>query len=59
MRLYPKVSQGAVIYVLEKPVAKGKEKGEPINWNKVIDNTTVKLTGLATLYLIFSQVAAR
>jgi protein involved in polysaccharide export with SLBB domain len=59
MRLYPKVSQGAVIYVLEKPVAKGREKGEPINWNKVIDNTTVKLTGLATLYLIFSQVAAR
>jgi hypothetical protein len=59
MRLYPKVSQGAVIYVLEKPVAKGKEKGEPINWTKVIDTTMVKLSGLATVYLIFSQIAAR
>jgi hypothetical protein len=59
IRIYPKVKKGAVIYVLEKPSAKDKQKGEPVNWNKVIENTTVKLTGLATLYILISQVAAR
>ncbi len=57
IRIYPKVKEGAVIYVLEKPMPNDKQKGEPINWNKVIDNTTVKLTGLATLYLLVSQIA--
>lgn len=58
IKLYPKVVPGAAIYVMEREITKKeREKGEPLNWNKVIENTTVKLTGLATLYLIFSQVA--
>jgi polysaccharide export outer membrane protein len=60
IKFYPKVEPGATVYVMEKEITKKeREKGEPLNWNKVIENTTVKLTGLATLYLIFSQVAAR
>ncbi|MDP2188242.1 MAG: SLBB domain-containing protein [Sphingobacteriaceae bacterium] len=57
LRVYPKVTPGATIYVMEKEITKReKEKGEPVNWNRVIENTTVKLTGLATLYLLFSQI---
>lgn len=59
LRFYPKVGPGATIYVMEKELSKKQtEKGEPINWNRVIENTTVKLTGLATLYILISQIAA-
>lgn len=59
IRFYPKVSPGATIYVMEKELTKKQtEKGEPINWNRVIENTTVKLTGLATLYILISQITA-
>jgi protein involved in polysaccharide export with SLBB domain len=56
LRIYPKVTEGSVIYVMEKPLPKGKQKGEPINWNKVIESTTVKLTGFATLVILLRQL---
>lgn len=58
-KVYPKVSPGATVYVVERELSKReKQKGDPINWNRVIENTTVKLTGLATLYILISQIAA-
>jgi protein involved in polysaccharide export with SLBB domain len=55
---YPKVTLGSTVVVPTKPIKeKDKKKGEPIDWNKAIENTTVKLTGLATLWLIFSSLA--
>lgn len=55
---YPKVTLGSTIVVPTKPIKEGdKKQGEPINWNKAIDNITVKLTGIATLWVIFSSLS--
>lgn len=57
MRFYPKVTPGSTVYVMEKEITKKeKEKGEPVNWNRVIENTTIKLTGLATLVILLRQL---
>lgn len=56
-RIYPKVSAGATVYVSLKDMPKSaKEKGEPVDWNRVIENTTIKLTGLATLIILLRQL---
>ena len=56
-KVYPKVSPGAMVYVGLKDAAKEKrERSEPIDWNRVIESTTVKLTGLATLYILLDQI---
>lgn len=57
-KVYPKVTKGSAIYVVNK-VKKEKQlakEREPFNWNKFIENTTVKLTGIATLFLLFRQL---
>lgn len=56
--VYPKVRKGSTVYVVNKPLKekKLKKESEPFNWNRFIENTTVKLTGLATLYLLFKQL---
>lgn len=57
-KLYPKVTKGSTIYVVNK-VKKEKEikkEAEPFNWNKFIENTTVKLTGIATLFILLRQL---
>lgn len=57
MNFYPKVTLGSSVIVPPKIIKeKDKKKSEPINWNKVIENATVKLTGLATLWLIFTSI---
>jgi len=57
IRVYPKVPIGATVFVPEREAAKEKrEKGDPINWNRVIENGTIKLTGIATLYILLSQI---
>lgn len=55
-KIYPKVELGDQITVLNKKKkdADKKPKSEPVDWNKAIERTTVKLTGLATLYVILS-----
>ncbi len=55
-KIYPKVTKGSVIYVVDKVKKQKDEKTGRVEWNKVIENTTVKLTGLATLYILFSQL---
>jgi len=60
-KIYPKVSKGATIYVVNKPVKEKKVKKEsaPIDWNKSISDFTVKLTGLATLYILLRSVGVQ
>ncbi len=58
IRIYPKVTKGSTIYVVNK-VKKEKQikkESEPFNWNKFIENTTLKLTGLATFFILLNQV---
>jgi protein involved in polysaccharide export with SLBB domain len=60
IHVYPKVKIGSVIYTQykeEKEKSKKKEK-EPLDWNKVIENTTVKITGVLTLWILINQVVA-
>jgi polysaccharide biosynthesis/export protein len=60
-KIYPKVKKGSTIYVVTKPV-KAKEtrqKSEPVNWTTVIERTTVKITGLITLYLLLKTVSGQ
>jgi polysaccharide export outer membrane protein len=61
-RITPVVKKGATIHVVDKEVKiKAKEKTNkikdkvnkiPTDWNKVIQDITVKLTGLATLWAL-------
>lgn len=54
-KIYPKVKVGDKIVVPFKNDKKEKEQKPPkdeIDWNRAIENTTVKLTGLATFYII-------
>ncbi len=57
-KVYPKVRKGSTIYVVEKPVKEKtfKAKSEPVDWNKFIENTLIKITGLATVAIIFRQL---
>lgn len=56
-KIYPKVTKGATIVVNGKTVKdKDRKPSEPIDWNKAIENFTIKLTGLATLWLIFNTL---
>lgn len=56
-RIYPKVRVGDKIHVIKKEEKVKNEKNkEPINWNRVIENTTVKLTGIATLWVLLQRV---
>jgi len=58
INFYPKVNKGSSIVVPKKIKnnAKNLKESEPINWNKQIENFTVKLTALATLGIIFSNL---
>lgn len=53
-RVSPKVKKGASIYVIskEKKFKKEMSKKIPTDWNKIIQDITVKLTGLATLWAL-------
>ena len=55
---YPNVNIGDSIYVVSKPLKKEKIKEkEKLNWNGAIENITIKLTGLATLFVILSNMS--
>ncbi len=57
-KVYPKVEKGSTIYVVnkEKKPEEIKKEREPFNWNKFIENTTLKVTGLATLIILLRQI---
>ena len=52
---FPKVKRGDRIDVAVK-IEKIESEKEPTDWNRVIENLTVKLTGLMTLYLLTQKV---
>ena len=54
VRIYPKVNKGNSIYVNSK-VKKGEVNRIPTDWNKVISDITVKLTGLATVWALLTR----
>jgi polysaccharide biosynthesis/export protein len=59
-RVSPKVKKGSSVYVISKEKkAKNSFKDRvnkiPTDWNKVIQDITVKLTGLATLWALINQ----
>ena len=61
IKSFPKVPKGSIIVVPRKKISEEKKKkeSEPMNWNKAIENTTIKLTGLATLWLIFTNLVKK
>ncbi len=55
----PKVNAGSEIFFQPAPMkAKKSESGEKkeTDWNRVIENFTVKLTGIATLWVLLSRL---
>jgi hypothetical protein len=59
-RVSPKVKKGSSVYVIsQEKKAKSSFKDRvnkiPTDWNKVIQDITVKLTGLATLWALINQ----
>lgn len=52
--LKPKIEKGDLIIVKSKPEKVKREKTERVNWNRVIENLTVKITGITTLYILLS-----
>lgn len=57
-KVYPKVTKGCTIYVVnkEKKEKEMKKESEPFNWNKFVENTTLKVTALATFFILLNQV---
>jgi hypothetical protein len=57
-KIYPKVTQGSEVVVMYKPEKADKSKRTPVDWNKVIENTTIKVTGILTLWLLIDRIVA-
>jgi polysaccharide export outer membrane protein len=56
-KIYPKVKKGSVVYVIPKPEKVKKTRpSDPVDWNRAIENVTIKLTGLATLVILFQTI---
>lgn len=56
--LYPKVTEGSTIYVVEK-VKKEKnltKQKEPFDWNQFVEKTMIKVSGVLTIYLLLKQL---
>lgn len=54
----PKVKAGSEIFFQVSPKKKVKDESNktPTDWNRVIENVTVKLTGIATLWVLLSRI---
>ena len=54
----PKVKAGSEIYFQPSPKKAEKNDNEkkPTDWNRVVENFTVKLTGIATLWVLLSRI---
>ena len=52
----PKVKNGDQIIVNYKKQKKKNPKDEKIDWNNSIENFTIKLTGLATLWILLDRI---
>ncbi|MEN9523759.1 MAG: hypothetical protein RL065_2136, partial [Bacteroidota bacterium] len=54
--LYPKVNMGSKIYVPLKANRSKDTNGNPIDWNRVIENTTVKITAVLTVIILAQRI---
>jgi protein involved in polysaccharide export with SLBB domain len=54
-RIYPKVSMGSKIFVPAKPVKVHKNNESTVDWNRAIEGTVVKLTGVLTLLVLVAN----
>jgi len=54
----PKVKAGSEIFFQPSPNKSAKDEIQkvPTDWNRVIENFTVKLTGIATLWILISKI---
>lgn len=59
LKIYPKVRKGSSIIVVKKDKRQNdlndREK-TPIDWNKAIENGTIKMTALITLYILIQRI---
>ena len=56
-RVYPKVHDGSNIVLYYRDAKfNNNNKSAPIDWNKAIENFTIKVTGLLTLYLLITKL---
>jgi protein involved in polysaccharide export with SLBB domain len=54
--VYPRVKKGSQIKVMYKPKKADKAERKPVDWNRVIENTTLKITALLTVWLLITRV---
>ena len=50
--MYPKVTNGSTIKVTEDVKIK-RVKSKPVDWTKIIESTVTKVTGIASLYILY------
>jgi polysaccharide biosynthesis/export protein len=53
---YPVVHEGTSIYVESEPISTTQAKSLPIDWTAVIEDITIKLTAVASLYFLLERV---
>ena len=53
----PKVKKGAIVKVVTKEKKKKELNENPIDWNKAIENTMLKVTAILSLYLLVDRLA--
>ncbi len=54
--LRPKIQKGDLVRVKIKPTKAKKEKEERVDWNRTIESLSVKITGLATLWILVQRI---
>ena len=54
--LKPKIEKGDQIIVNYKAIKPKKNEKDKFNWNNAFENLTVKLTAVATLWILLSTV---
>ena len=55
-RIYPRVIEGSTIKVVNKP-EKVASKKVPVDWNKAIENTMIKMTAILSLWLLMDKLS--
>ena len=52
----PRVKKGSIIKVVSRKEKIKKQKENPVDWNKQIENTMLKITAVLTLWLLVDRV---
>ena len=57
--LSPRIKKGSTIIVTNKLIKENKEKENPVDWNRQIENAMLKVTAILTLWLLIDRVNAQ